>query len=56
MVVEARNYNENFLPVNILEHIRNEQRIHLEATGALTSILTDLSRVAKSVSYLVNTA
>lgn len=47
---------ENGLPINILEHLRTEQRLHPEATGALTSILTDLSRVAKSVSYLVNTA
>ena len=44
------------LPINIQEHIRQEQNLHPEATGALTSILTDLSRVAKSVSYLVNTA
>jgi fructose-1,6-bisphosphatase I len=56
MSAEAPIYNENFLPVNIQEHLRKEQRMHPEATGALTSILTDLSRVAKSVSYLVNTA
>lgn len=56
MSVEAPIYSENSLPVNIQEHLRTEQRMHPEATGALTSILTDLSRVAKSVSYLVNTA
>lgn len=56
MSVEAPIYSENSLPVNIQEHLRKEQRMHPEATGALTSILTDLSRVAKSVSYLVNTA
>lgn len=47
---------EGSLPVNIQEHLRKEQGLHPEATGALTSILADLSRVAKSVSYLVNTA
>jgi len=56
MSVEAPIYNENFLPVNIQEHLRKEQGMHPEASGALTSILADLSRVAKSVSYLVNTA
>lgn len=43
-------------PTNIQVHLRKEQSLHPEATGALTSILTDLSLVAKSVSYLVNTA
>jgi len=57
MSVEAPIYsNKDLLPVNIQEHLRREERLHPEATGALTSILTDLSRVAKSVSYLVNTA
>lgn len=46
----------NGLPVNIKEHLVREQNLHPEATGALTSILADLSRVAKSISYLVNTA
>ncbi|HNY04354.1 MAG TPA: class 1 fructose-bisphosphatase [Candidatus Woesebacteria bacterium] len=57
MSVEAPIYNNKYLlPVNIQEHLRREERLHPEATGALTSILADLSRVAKSVSYLVNTA
>jgi len=48
--------NKHLLPPNIQEHLRQEQNLHPEATGALTSILIDLSRVAKSISYLVNTA
>lgn len=47
---------KNGLPINIKEHLVKEQNLHPEATGALTSILADLSRVAKSISYLVNTA
>lgn len=54
--VNSQEINKNYLPVNIQEHFRKEQASHPEATGALTSILTDLSRVAKSISYLVNTA
>ncbi|MFH1720223.1 MAG: class 1 fructose-bisphosphatase, partial [Patescibacteria group bacterium] len=46
----------NHLPINIRVHLRQEQNLHPEATGALTSILTDLSVVAKTVSYLINTA
>lgn len=56
MSVEAPISSKHSLPVNIQEHLRKEERMHPEATGALTSILADLSRVAKSVSYLVNTA
>lgn len=56
MSARTPKHNENTLPVNIQEHLRKEEKMHPEATGALTSILTDLSRVAKSVSYLVNTA
>lgn len=48
--------DKHLLPINIQEHLRQEQNLHTEATGALTSILADLSRVAKSISYLVNTA
>jgi len=48
--------DRHLLPLNIQEHLRKEQSRHTEATGALTSILADLSRVAKSISYLVNTA
>lgn len=48
--------DKHILPLNIQEHLRQEQSLHPEATGALTSILADLSRVAKSISYLVNTA
>jgi fructose-1,6-bisphosphatase I len=46
----------NHLPTNIQVHLRREESLHPEATGALTSILSDLSLVAKSVSYLVNRA
>lgn len=56
MSVESPIYNNHSLLVNIQDHLRTEERMHPEATGALTSILADLSRVAKSVSYLVNTA
>ena len=42
--------------VNIIDHIRQEQARHSEASGAFTSILTDLVRVAKEISYLVNQA
>lgn len=55
-LIKSIDTQKNHLPINIQEHIRQEQNLHPEATGALTSILTDLSRVAKSVSYLVNTA
>lgn len=48
--------DRHLLPTNIQEHLRQEQNLHPDATGALTSILVDLSRVAKSISYLVNTA
>lgn len=49
--------SENGLPIYIQEHLRKEQGLHHpEATGAMTSILTDMALVAKSVSYLVNTA
>ncbi len=47
---------EHALPINIQDHLRQEQRLHPEATGALTSILTDFARVAKSISRLVTTA
>ncbi|MFA5025298.1 MAG: class 1 fructose-bisphosphatase [Candidatus Shapirobacteria bacterium] len=52
----SQSRNGNSLPINIKEHLVSEQTLHAEATGALTSILGDLSRVAKSISYLVNTA
>ncbi|MFA6007521.1 MAG: class 1 fructose-bisphosphatase [Candidatus Shapirobacteria bacterium] len=52
----SQNGNGNHLPVNISEHLRNQQELHPEATGALTSILADMTRVAKRISYLVNTA
>jgi len=54
--VGALRVGKNGLPINIKEHLVKEQNLHPEATGALTSILADLSRVAKSISYLVNTA
>lgn len=54
--LDSGSEEKNHLPINIQEHIRREQEQHLEATGALTWILMDLSRVAKSVSYLVKTA
>lgn len=53
---EVSRVSKNGLPINIKEHFVREQDLHPEATGALTSILADLSRVAKSISYLVNTA
>ncbi|HOP39280.1 MAG TPA: hypothetical protein PL154_03410, partial [Candidatus Woesebacteria bacterium] len=58
MRLESPRFNgENHsLPINITDHLRREQLRHPEATGALTSILADLSRVAKEISYLVNTA
>lgn len=53
---EISRVSKNGLPINIKEHLVREQDLHPEATGALTSILADLSRVAKSISHLVNTA
>lgn len=47
---------ENGLPTNIQVHFLEQQSIHPEATGALTTTLIGLSLVAKEVSYLVNTA
>jgi fructose-1,6-bisphosphatase I len=44
------------LPINIGVHLRQEQDLHPEATGALTLILDNLALVAKSGSYLINTA
>ena len=42
MSVEAPISSKHSLPVNIQEHLRKEERMHPEATGALTSILADL--------------
>lgn len=43
--------------IYIDEHLRKElSAVNPETAGAMTSILGDLSRVAKRVSYLVNTA
>ncbi|MFA6814355.1 MAG: class 1 fructose-bisphosphatase [Candidatus Pacebacteria bacterium] len=52
----SHNGENHALPINISDHLRREQLRHPEATGALSSILADLSRVAKEISYLVNTA
>ena len=53
--VERQN-GEHSLPVNIADHIRAESQLHPEVTGSLASILTDLTRVAKEISFTVNTA
>lgn len=42
--------------VTISSHINNEQQKHPEATGALTSVLQDLSTVAKNVSTIISKA
>lgn len=41
---------------NISTHIKGEQAMHPEATGRLSSILSDLSSIAKHVSFIVNAA
>ena len=47
---------ENGLQTNIQLHFLEQQGIHPEATGALTTTLIGLSLVAKEVSYLVQMA
>ncbi len=44
------NGQESILPISITDHILNEQRHHPEATGALTSIMLGLARVARRIS------